>query len=74
MVHALGLDERRATLVVRGWSATAGGEEFALALGHERLVFTVGGDDHPEFSRQRERPVKLAVVNAERSLVREEKS
>ena len=42
------------------------------ALGNQRLVFTVGGDDDAEFLGELERPVELGVVDAEGAFVGEE--
>ena len=72
VVHALGLDGGRAALVVLAGVGLAGGEQFLAALGDQRLVFAVRGDDHAEFLRELERAVELGVVDAERALVGEE--
>ena len=72
VVHALGLDDRRAALVVLAGIGLAGGEEFLAALEDEGLVFAVGGDDHAEFPGELEGAVELGVVDAEGALVGEE--
>jgi hypothetical protein len=48
----------------------AGGEQFLAALGHERFVLAVGGDDDSEFLRELEGAVELGVVDAKGSLRR----
>ena len=72
VVHTLGFDGRRPAFVMLGRAGFAGGEQLLAALGHQRLVFTVGGDDDAELLGELERPVKLGVVDAERVLVGEE--
>ena len=71
-MHAFRLDTRRAALVMPFGSGHAGGEQFARALSNERFVFAMRGDDHAEFVRQFQRPVKLRVIDPEGALVSEE--
>ena len=72
MMHAFRFDERRAALVMLLRAGLAGGEQFLLPLGDERLVFAMRGDDHAEFLRELQRAIKLRVVDAERAFVGEE--
>ena len=51
MLAGLGLDDGRAALVVLAGIGLAGGEQFLRALGHERFVLTMRGDDDAEFLR-----------------------
>ena len=57
VMHPLRLHPRRTARVMLAGTGPAGREQFARALGDERLVLAMRGDDHPEFLRQRERAV-----------------
>jgi hypothetical protein len=64
MLHAFRLDARWTAFVMPLGSRHASGEQFARALGDERFVFAMRGDDNAEFARQLERPIKLRVIDA----------
>ena len=53
-------------------SGHARGEQLARALGDERLVFAMRGDDDAQLLRQLQRAIQLRVVDAERAFVGEE--
>ena len=71
-MHALCFHERRPAFVMSFWAGDARGNEFALSLGNERLVLAMRTDDDAELLRERQRAVKLRVVDPESALVSEE--
>ena len=72
MLHAFRLHARWPALVMTLGTGDAGGEQFARTLRDERLIFTMGSDDHAQLPRELQRLVEFGVVDAEGTFVGEE--
>ena len=68
VMHALGFHRGWPALVMLTGVGLAGGEQFLAALGDQRFIFTVGGDNDAKFLGQLERAIELGIVDPERTL------
>src|ERR1700690_2099283 len=72
MMHSFSFNDGWTAFIMLLRASLSTGKQFSLALGNEGLIFTMRGDDNPEFLRELEGAIKFCVVNAECTLVSQE--